>query len=118
MLMCTLIFFCNDINSYSLCIDFQPLYISYKIVSVFKFEEIVNRFKFAIEGVLRRIWCEEFKWFNLFRCISRTISEKILKNTKVFYLDSLSCSLLGNFCDIIINESHDCSRKLPTVIVF
>lgn len=45
-------FFCNDINSYSLCIDFQPLYISYKIVSVFKFEEIVNRFKFAIEGVL------------------------------------------------------------------
>ena len=54
-------FFCNDINSYSLCIDFQPLYISYKIVSVFKFEEIVNRFKFAIEGVLRRIWCEEFK---------------------------------------------------------
>ena len=112
--MCTLIFFCNDINSYSLCIDFQPLYISYKIVSVFKFEEIVNRFKFAIEGVLRRIWCEEFKWFNLFRCISRTISEKILKNTK----DSLSCSLLGNFCDIIINESHDCSRKLPTVIVF
>lgn len=105
--MCTLLFFCNDINSYSLCIDFQPLYISYKIVSVFKFEEIVNRFKFAIEGVLRRIWCEEFKWFNLFRCISQ-----------VFYLDFLSCSLLGNFCDITINESHDCSCKPPTVIVF
>lgn len=44
--------------------------------------------------------------------------KKILKNTKVFYLDSLSCSLLGNFCDITINESHDCSCKPPTVIVF
>ena len=115
--MCTLIFFCNDFNSYSLCIDFQPLYISYKIVFL-SLRKLLTDSNLPLRGVLQRIWCEEFKWFNLFRCISRTISEKILKNTKVFYLDSLSCSLLGNFCDIIINESHDCSCKPPTVIVF